>query len=117
MRKITGVFYIPPPHPNTGLRKRLNRYKKISEYLAHIGCTTLGPKNFKLSMGLLGLGEPLEKSSKVFMLPQKSKSIYKEFFEELPQEDPLKLTDSPEREVIPIQCTLSFAISFISIHR
>jgi hypothetical protein len=92
-RKITGVFYIPPPHPATGLRKKMNSRKKISDFLDSVGSNTLHLNNFNLNRVLLGLGEPMEISRKVFMLPQKTKSIYKEFFEELPREDQSLVAD------------------------
>ena len=60
---ITGVKYITPPHPISGIRKRVSTRKEIMEVLEMSGAAAGGElsfRNFTFSARVLGLGPEFE---------------------------------------------------------
>ena len=60
---ITGVKYITPPHPISGIRKRVSTRKEIMEVLEMSGAAAGGElsfRNFNFSARVLGLGPEFE---------------------------------------------------------
>ena len=79
---MTGVHYITPPHPITGLRRRCDINPKIQAFLDISGNTDLALDNFNLARKELGLGKDFEVCRKA-MCPGPSASIYSQFFKEV----------------------------------
>ena len=85
---VTSACYITPPHPVTGVRKRLNRQKDIVNYLEMSGNKELTFRNFNLNSRFLGLKPEFEMlrtsmtSGSTGKKPQRS--MFAEYYRDLP---------------------------------
>jgi len=81
-RSVTGVHYVTPPHPVTGLRRRCDINPKIQAFLDISGNSDLALDNFNLARKELGLGKDFEVCRKA-LGPGPTSSIYLQFFKEV----------------------------------
>ena len=101
---VTAACYVSPPHPVTGARKRLKSQKDIVDFLEASGNKDLSFRNFNLNCRLLGLKPEFEMlrtsmaSGSKSMGPQKS--LYAEYFRDLPTDSTHGPLDYYARKVI-----------------
>ena len=87
---VTAAYYVSPPHPVTGARKRLKKRKDIVDFLEASGNKDLSFRNFNLNSRFLGLKPEFEMlrtsmaSGSKGMGPQKS--MFAEYFRDLPMD-------------------------------
>ena len=81
-RSVTGIHYITPPHPVTGLRRRCEGNAQIQAFLDISGHTGLTLDNFNVVRKELDLGKDFEVCRKGIN-PSTTFSIYSQFFEEV----------------------------------
>ena len=98
---VTAAYYVTPPHPVTGARKRMKKQKDIVNFLEETGNKDLSFRNFNLNSRFLGLKPEFEMlRTSTVSAPQKP--MFAEYFRDLPMDStsgPLdyfsrKVTDS-----------------------
>ena len=77
---VTGVHYVTPPHPATGVRRRLKRMKEIAAYLATADTPQLSLANFVLNSRAVGLAFEVERRP---ITPGTARSQYAQFMRAL----------------------------------
>ena len=103
---VTAAYYVSPPHPVTGARKRLKKRKDIVDFLEASGNKDLSFRNFNLNSRFLGL-KPEFEMLRTSMVNGPQKSMFAEYFRDLPMDStrgPLdssrKVTDSNQVNLI-----------------
>ena len=85
---VTCAYYITPPHPVTGARKRLRRQQDIEDYLEASGNRELSFRNFNVNARFLALKPEFEvlRPSMASGLPETAQQspLFAGYFRELP---------------------------------
>lgn len=105
-RSITGIHYLTPPHPDTGLRRRCKNNSQILDFLAISGNSHLNLDNFQLNRKELGLGQDFEVCRKAFTPGPTNSSIYVQFFEEVESPGARNASGLLDRNSRRMACTL-----------
>jgi len=112
---VTSACYITPPHPVTGIRKRLKKQKDIVNYLEMSGNKELTFRNFNLNSRFLGLKPEFElvrtslASGSAGISPKQS--LFAEYYRDLPTNSTSGLLDYDTRKV---QCLVENCGSQVS---